>query len=215
MTRNHNKKNSAKSLLVAIVGGSAAGKSWLADQLQSLLGDDAARLSLDDFYRDRSYLSPAQRARINYDHPRAIDWESVERVLRDCLRGRTAQAPRYDFATHGRRPTGQKLKPKRVILMDGLWLLRRRALRKILSLSIFIDCPTATRLNRRIARDTAARGRSHESVRRQFSETVEPMHARHVLPQARWADICLTTPIRNADLRRILAKLRAPASKGH
>lgn len=196
-------KRKTAPFIVAIVGGSAAGKSWLADQLQSALGNRAARLSLDDFYRDRSHLSPARRARINFDHPRAIDWQSVERVLHDCMKGRATQVPSYDFATHSRRKKTKVLRPKPVILMEGLWLLHRRSLRKIFSLSIFIDCPAKTRLGRRLARDVASRGRTRESVQQQFAEDVEPMHASHVLPQARWAQIRLQTPIKKADLLRL------------
>ncbi len=70
--------------LVALVGGSGAGKSWLADRLQRALGTDAGRLSLDDFYYDRSHLPPKRRAHVNFDHPRAIDWRSVERALKGC-----------------------------------------------------------------------------------------------------------------------------------
>ncbi|HWF18289.1 MAG TPA: uridine kinase [Verrucomicrobiae bacterium] len=201
------KKSPRIPYLVAIVGGSASGKSWLTDQLQNLLGDKAARLSLDDFYRDRSHLPPGRRARINYDHPRAIDWQSVERVLQDCLAGRVARVPSYDFATHSRGSTSQSLRPKPVILMEGLWLLRRRSLRRIFNLSIYIDCPAKTRVARRMARDVALRGRTRESVRRQFMENVEPMHAVHVVPQARWADICLRTPIQKKDLLQLVEKL--------
>ncbi|HZV36784.1 MAG TPA: uridine kinase [Verrucomicrobiae bacterium] len=196
-------KRKSAPFIVAIVGGSAAGKSWLADQLQNVLGDRAARLSLDDFYRDRSHLTPARRAHINFDHPRAIDWQSVERVLQDCVEGRATKVPIYDFSTHSRRAGTQRLQPRPVILMEGLWLLHRRSLRRMFSLSIYIDCPTGTRLNRRMARDVTLRGRTRESVRRQFTETVEPMHARHVLPQARWADIRLQTPIKKSDLRQL------------
>lgn len=193
--------------LVAIVGGSASGKTWLADQLQSLLGDKAARLSLDDFYRDRSHLSPARRAKINFDHPRTIDWPRVEETLTAFLAGQPVFVPNYDFATHSRKPASQILSPKPVLLVDGLWLLHRPALRKLFTLSIFIDCPAGTRLNRRLARDVRSRGRSSESVQRQFAETVEPMHQLHVAPQLRWADVCLSTPIKKTDLRRLAEEL--------
>lgn len=194
-------------LLVAIVGGSAAGKTWLADQLQSLLGDKAARLSLDDFYRDRSHLSPARRAKINFDHPRAIDWPRVEQTLKAFLAGQPAFVPAYDFASHSRKTDPQILSPKPVLLVDGLWLLHRPALRKLFALSIFIDCSANARLSRRLTRDMRSRGRSSESVRQQFLETVEPMHQLHVAPQLRWADICLSTPVKKADLHRIAEEL--------
>ena len=80
--------------LVAVVGGSGAGKTWLADHLQTAVGNGAGRLSLDDFYRDRSHLSPSQRQKINYDHPRAIDWPLFEKSLKACRAGRSIPVPR-------------------------------------------------------------------------------------------------------------------------
>ena len=194
-------------MLVAIVGGSGAGKSWLAGQLQSILGTKAARISLDDFYHDHPGLSPARRARINFDHPRAIDWPLVERVLRDCLAWRTTRVPQYDFKTHARLPRSRILRPTPVILVEGLWLLRNPRLRRLFRASIYIDCPAKVRLIRRQARDSSLRGRTVESVRRQFREVVEPMNARFVALQARRAVILLKTPITSADVQRVAAQL--------
>src|SRR5882724_1430816 len=190
-------------LLVAIVGGSGAGKSWLAGRLQSILGTKAARISLDDFYRNRPGLSPARRARINFDHPRAIDWPRVERVLRDCLAWRTTRVPQYDFKTHARLPRSRILRPRPLILVEGLWLLRNPKLRRLFGASIYIDCPAKVRLIRRQARDSSLRGRSVKSVRRCFRDVVVPMNTRFVTPQARRADVLLKTPITSADVRRV------------
>ncbi len=202
-------KTKAAPLLVAIVGGSGAGKSWLADQLQSMLGRQAARISLDDFYRDRSHLPPGRRARINFDHPRSIDWVRLEEALGDCLAGRTARIPQYDFTSHTRRAVMQVLRPRPVILMDGLWLLRRPKLRKIFTLSVFLDCPVETRLKRRLARDLESRGRAQGAIRRQFLKTVEPMHKLYVLPQARRAEIQLKTPVTVREVHQIAGMLAA------
>jgi uridine kinase len=196
--------------LIAIVGGSGAGKTWLADRLQHAWGNTAARLSLDDFYRDRSNLSPARRTAVNYDHPRAIDWQLVEQVLRDCHTGCLTRLPRYSFASHTRLHEQEQWMPMPVILMDGLWLLWRPSVRELFDLRIFLTCPTQLRLERRMARDIAERGRSPESVREQFWKTVAPMHDRYVAPQARWADIVVTQPPSEEEIQRLLELLRAP-----
>src|SRR5579862_7022667 len=117
--------------LVAIVGGSGAGKSWLAQQLQRRLGKEATRLCLDDFYRDRAHLPVAQRGQINFDHPRAIDWPLFEAILRACRAGRLLAVPRYDFSRHVRRRSPGWWRPKPVVLVEGLWLLRRASLRRM------------------------------------------------------------------------------------
>lgn len=194
-------------LLVAIVGGSGAGKSWLARRLQSILGNKAARLSLDDFYLDRPGLSLNRRALINFDHPRAIDWPLLERVLRDCLASRTTRVPQYDFKTHGRLPRSRIFRPRPLILVEGLWLLRNPRLRRLFGASIYIDCPAKVRLSRRLHRDSSLRGRSVESVRRCFRNVVEPMNARFVTPQTSRAGILLKSPITAADVRRVVKEL--------
>jgi uridine kinase len=201
-------KSKAARLLVAIVGGSGAGKSWLADRLQANLGATAARLSLDDFYHDRSHLPSGTRARINFDHPRTIDWVRLEAVLRDCLAGRSTRVPRYDFKTHARLTRTRLLRPKRLIIVDGLWLLRRPALRRLFGLRIFIDCPAKVRLSRRLARDLLLRGRDKASIHRQFREQVEPMNAQYVVPQAQWADVILKAPIGQTEVAHLVRQLK-------
>lgn len=181
-------KRQKQPLLVAIVGGSGSGKSWLAKNLQTALGKRAGRLSLDDFYRDRSHLSPARRERVNFDNPAAIDWLGFKKVLKDCLRGRELKVPEYDFQTHCRLRGPRSLKPKPIMLVDGLWLLRFRGIRRLFGFAIFVDVPMRMRLRRRLARDVTVRGRSQKSVAEKFRKTVEPMHRRFVADQIHRAD---------------------------
>jgi uridine kinase len=196
-------KKPKQPLFVAIVGGSGSGKTWLADKLKAALGPKAGRLSLDDFYRDRSRLSPAQRARINFDNPAAIDWPAFERALDSCLHWKETQVPRYDFRTHCQLPRSVALKPKPIMLVDGLWLLRSARIRRFFGFRIFLDSPVQLRLRRRLARDVTGRGRSRKSVKEQFQRTVEPMHRKYVAPQVRWADVVLHADWDTQDVRRL------------
>lgn len=200
-----------KPLLVAIVGGSGSGKTWLCEQLCAALGERAARLSLDDFYRDRSHLSPRRRARINFDHPRAIDWTSFERVLHKCMAGKPALIPRYNFKTHTRDGRPRVFRPKPVVLVDGLWLLRRARLRKLFDVSVFLHCSAQTRLKRRVERDLLNRGRSAASVREQIRDTVEPMHERFVEPQARWAQLVFRRALGAREVAELANLINSPA----
>jgi len=178
-------------LLVAIVGGSGSGKSWLASRLEKSLSGRAGRISLDDFYRDRSHLSPGQRIRINFDNPGAIDWAEFKKVLASLAKGRSVRNPAYDFTTHSRRSHWRILKPKEVMLVEGLWLLRSPSLRRYFDLKIFLECCQSTRLRRRLDRDLKSRGRTRASVLQQFRTTVQPMHQKFIESQKKWADMVL------------------------
>ncbi|MGO8701323.1 MAG: uridine kinase [Limisphaerales bacterium] len=197
----------ARSVLIALAGGSGAGKTWLADRLQATLPVPATRISLDDFYLDQSHLPRRLRDRVNFDHPRAIDWRLAEAVLRACRDGCDVQLPRYSFRTHARLKNSKVLTPKAVILVDGLWLLRRPRLRRLFDLRIFVHCPGRLRLQRRLERDLAGRGRDEVSVRRQFQETVAPMHGRFVAPQAVWADLILRQPVDHKKVARLAGRI--------
>jgi len=194
--------------LVAIVGCSGAGKSWLAGQLQARLGKEAALLRLDDFYRDRSHLPLVRREQLNFDHPRSIDWAEFERVLLACRQGMPVPIPKYDFAAHTRLAKSQWWRPKRIVLVEGLWLLRRRSVRRLFSFGIYVDCPTRLQLRRRLQRDVTERGRSAASVRRQFATRVQPMGQSYVRPQARRADVVISSPTSAEELGRLVARLK-------
>lgn len=192
----------APPVYIAIVGGSGAGKSWLAERLLQCFGNQCARISLDNFYRDRSHLPAARRERINYDHPRAVDWQRVLQFLRDTRAGRATFVPQYEFKTHA-RVAPQLWEPKPVIVFEGLWLLCRAELRQEFDLSIFLDAPGWLRLRWRTARDVAERGRSAASVRRQFIAQVGPMHVRHVAPQRKFADLVLKQKIGKPEVDQV------------
>jgi len=195
---------------IAIVGGSGAGKSWLARRLQAALGGESrvGLLSLDDFYRDLSGLEPAERERVNFDHPDAIDWDRVRQFVEAIRAGRSVKVPRYDFATHTRLPGEVSWVPQPILIWEGLWLLQPGWLRDLFSHSIFLDCPAEERLARRCARDLQERGRTRDAVERQFQEHVAPMHERFVDSQRQWATRCLTSPLTEEALANLVRQVR-------
>jgi uridine kinase len=195
------------SLLIAIVGGSGAGKGWVVERLCRLLGERAARLQLDDFYRDRSHLPLARRARLNFDVPQAIDWDSAMRALRECRAGLPTRVPRYDFATYSRVEAQPTWLPRPVVFVDGLWLLRPPAVRELFDLTIYLDTPPELRRQRRLARDVCERGYCAQDVERRLRTAVVPMHERYVEPQKKHADVVLTQPFADRELLGLAERL--------
>ncbi|MFN5833408.1 MAG: uridine kinase, partial [Akkermansiaceae bacterium] len=168
------------------------------------LGSRSAMMTLDHFYHDLAHLDPAQRELVNFDHPDAIDWAAVEAAVSRLSASLPAEIPRYDFATHTRLKETERLDAAPLVILEGLWPLTRPALQDASSLSIFIECPADLRLARRIARDTVERGRSEESVRRQFLDHVAPMHELHVQSQASIADLIFPHDFGKAEIASLL-----------
>ena len=202
-------------LIVAIVGGSGSGKTWLAKKLKRNLGPCAGVLSMDDFYRDLSSLPVSWRKKVNFDHPSAVDWTLLSKCLKQIRSSERALLPRYDFASHTRGAELRVWRRRSVVLIDGLWLLRRSELRRNYSFSVFVDCPDKVRLERRIARDVRERGRAEASVRRQFQECVEPMHSRFVQPQRARAECVVASPLNKAMFEDLLRVLRDALNKSN
>jgi uridine kinase len=191
---------------IAVVGGSGSGKGWFVERLCRLLGEKATHLQLDDFYRDRSHLPMARRAQLNFDIPEAIDWTQVEQVLVACRNGGIPQVPQYDFSTYCRRSDYRTWQPKPLVFVDGLWLLRSPAIRRLFSLKVFLDTPEELRRSRRFERDVAERGYTREVVERRY-QVAAAMHGRHVEPQKKLADVVLRQPFCEVELATLANRI--------
>ena len=193
--------------ILAIAGGSCSGKTTLAKQVVERLGEErAAYLAQDSYYRPLSG-SVAERARVNFDHPDALDFALMADQLAELKVGRAVETPVYDFATHARQAKTARLEPKPVIVVDGILILHAPELGPMLDLACFLECPEDLRLERRIARDVAERSRSEASVRAQFAATVAPMHEEFVEPSKANADIIVDQARYLADTDRLIDQL--------
>ncbi|MEC7873282.1 MAG: uridine kinase [Actinomycetota bacterium] len=180
-------------VLVGLCGGSCAGKTTLA---RALLAErpDAALLEFDDYYYDLSEVPIEERAKVNYDHPDAIDIQLLVTHMDELAAGRAVEVPDYDFATHTRPGGVHRVEASSLVIVDGLLLLAVPECRERLDLKVFVDAPREVRLARRLKKDVRDRGRDRDGVIRQFGDSVEPMHQTLVSPSSEFADLCFTYP---------------------
>jgi uridine kinase len=186
----------AGPMIVGIVGGSGSGKSWLANRLALTLGPERAGvICQDSFYKDLSHLTPAQRSRVNFDDPKALDWAAFRKCLTHVASGRVGRIPKYNFATHSRDIGETLLEPRDVVIFEGLWLLHRPALRRFFGLAVFIEAGSDLCLERRLQRDVCERGRCSDEVKAWYDERVLPNQRQFVDPQCWHADFILKAPV--------------------
>lgn len=180
------------SILIGIAGGSASGKTTLAHGLMHAMGPDRVLWLLQDsYYRELRGMSFDERCLYNFDHPSAFETDLLCRHLDELLAGRPIELPEYDYCTHMRKPAGQLVESREIILLDGILVLHEPDLRKRMSLKVFVECPADVRLARRIERDVVFRARAKHDVIRQFNDHVEPMHRQFVEPSKSFADIVI------------------------
>ena len=174
-------------LTIGIAGGTGAGKTSLCGILARTIGP-AAILDLDSYYLDRSGMSPAERARLNFDEPAAFDLPLLVRHVCELRDGHPVRKPEYSFEHHTRCGS-RVVAPAAVLLVEGLFTFWWEELRSLLDVKVFVDAPESMRLSRRLQRDVATRGRTSESVHAQLRATVWPMHTQYVEPTRRLADL--------------------------
>ena len=171
-----------KVKFLGITGGAASGKTTVADLLSKDLHGRISVIQFDRYYRDQGHLDAEERSLVNYDHPDSLDHELLIEHLASLSEGDSIDAPIYDFATHTRSEQTEKIEPKEFIVVDGILIMAFVEIVERLTFKNFIDTPDETRLIRRIKTDMSERGRTEESVRKQFEASVLPMHKKFVEP---------------------------------
>ena len=181
-----------KSLIIGVAGGTGAGKTTFLQAISERLEKDSIiYIHHDSYYSDLNHLPPAKRAKVNFDHPDALETSLLIEHLKQLRSGQAVAIPVYDFSTHTRRPEPQRLEPRPVIVLEGILIFVDEALRNIMDIKIYVDTDADIRFIRRLQRDIDERGRTLQSVIEQYQATVRPMHESFVEPSKRYADIII------------------------
>jgi len=180
-----------ETIVIAIGGGTASGKTTVANKIKEMVSDDAIILNIDNYYNSNWNVPTEERKKMNYDHPNAFEWDLFKSHLKNLLNGKSVRMPVYDFTLHMRSKETIVVEPKKVIIIDGIFALYDEDIRKITDIKIYIDTPDDIRFIRRLIRDINNRGRTMESVINQYISTVRPMHIQFVEPTKKYADIII------------------------
>jgi uridine kinase len=179
-------------LIIGIAGGSGSGKTTIAQSIVESIGyDSVALIQHDAYYRDLTHLPLDERAKVNYDHPDSLETDLLVAHLKGLKAGEAIERPVYDFTVHNRSSETVRVEPRPVVVIEGIVVLYEPELRALMDLKVYVDTDADLRIVRRLARDINERGRSFDSVRLQYLETVRPMHLQFVEPSKRYADIVI------------------------
>ncbi len=179
-------------LVIAIAGGSGSGKTTVANEILKQVGSHRiAYLPHDAYYRDLTDLPLNQRAEVNFDHPNSLESSLLIEHIRKLKRWEPVDLPIYDFTHHRRTGETRRVEPSMVIIVEGILIYAEPELREEFDVKIFVDTDSDLRFIRRLERDITERGRTTETVVRQYLTTVRPMHMDFVEPSKRYADVII------------------------
>lgn len=195
-------------VVLAIAGCSGSGKTTLAAELARTLG--GVHFHLDNYYRDLSHLPPEERARQNMDDPAVIESPLLAAHVAALARGEAIERPLYDFATYSRIPgRTETLRAGAFLLVEGIFALYYPELLPLCQLRVYVDTPDEVCFERRMKRDIEQRGRTPESVRRQYEATVRPSGMAFVRPSAANAHLTVDgTGALDWKVERVLGEMR-------
>ena len=179
-------------LIIGIAGGTGCGKTTVVNQiLQELPENEVGVISQDSYYKDTSHLSYDERIKINFDHPRSIDFELLESHLKDLKDDKPIEQPVYSFVKHNRTGDTILTHPRKVMIVEGILILTNPELRDMFDIKIFVHADSDERLIRRLKRDISERGRDIDEVINRYQTTLKPMHEQFIEPMKEYADIII------------------------
>ena len=181
-------------LIIGIAGGTGSGKTTVVNQIiEELKNEEVDVISQDSYYQDTSHLTYEQRTKINFDHPKSIDFDLLVSHLKDLKAGKNIQQPVYSFREHNRTGETITIEPRKVIIVEGILILTHPDIREMFDIKIYVHADSDERLIRRLKRDIAERGRDLEEVLNRYQTTLKPMHQQFIEPTKEFADIIIPT----------------------
>lgn len=179
-------------LIIGIAGGTGSGKTTVVNQiLNEIPESEVAVISQDSYYRETPELSYEERTKINFDHPRALDFGLLVEHLKELRKGKIIEQPVYSFVTHNRTKDTVITHPTKVLIIEGILIFNNPELRDLCDIKIFVHADTDERLIRRLKRDIQERGRDMHEVLNRYQDTLKPMHQQFIEPTKNFADMII------------------------
>jgi uridine kinase len=179
-------------LIIGIAGGTGCGKTTVVHQIMNELPEaEVGIIAQDSYYKQTQGLSYEDRSNINFDHPRAIDFDLLVAHLKELKAGNIINQPVYSFVQHNRTDDTITTHPRKVMIVEGILILTNPELRDLFDIKIFVHADSDERLIRRMKRDIAERGRDMNEVLNRYQNTLKPMHQQFIEPTKAFADIII------------------------
>ncbi|SUA43912.1 Uridine kinase [Neisseria zoodegmatis] len=199
-----------KPIIIGVAGGSGSGKTTVSQAIyREFSGSPITIIEQDYYYKNQPELPLEERKKQNYDHPSAYDNDLLLNHIQQLLERKAVEIPQYDYTNYRRHSQTKHQEPVDVIIIEGILALYDEHIRNLMDIKLFVDTDGDLRFIRRMLRDIQERDRSVESVVKQYTEQVRPMHNQFVEPTKRHAHIIIPCDEQNnVAIDVLIAKIR-------
>ena len=172
-----------KPFVIGICGGSGSGKTTLLKKISSHFGNDNVSVfTMDNYYYPIEQQQKDKNGIVNFDLPTALDEQKLSSDLANLVSGNTVQVKEYFFNSPPDKNVLLTIAPKKIIIVEGLFLFHYVQVNQMLDFSIFVDVDLETQLDRRIYRDQESRGYDESDIIYQWNNHVTPCFKNYIEP---------------------------------
>ncbi|RVU25696.1 uridine kinase [Sandaracinomonas limnophila] len=181
-----------KPFIIGITGGSASGKTLFLQQLmQYFEEDEICLLSQDNYYRPIQQQFRDHNGIENFDLPGAIDEREFAKDIEALRRGEVVSRLEYTFNNKTKVPDMMHFHPRKILVVEGIFVFHFPEVADLLDLKIFIDAKDKIKLKRRIKRDNEERGYDLQDVMYRWKFHVKPTYEEYIRPHKFHADLVI------------------------
>ncbi|AZQ63475.1 uridine kinase [Flammeovirga pectinis] len=186
--------------IVGITGGSGSGKTTFIENLTKLIGDEnICTVSQDNYYIEKDKQPEDAKGIKNFDTPYSIDLEKFYQDLQKLKNGEDVHIQEYTFNNAAAKPKMLTFTPKKVIILEGIFVFHDPRVFDIIDLKLFIEAKAHLKLSRRIKRDNVERGYDINDVLYRYENHVMPAYENYIKPHKENVDIIVRND-RNFDI---------------
>jgi uridine kinase len=148
----------------------------------------AAILQQEYFYLDGKVLENQATASIL--NPDFTDWNKFEESLKSLAIGNPVTVRDYNFMEQKPGET-LTIRPEGMIIVTGMHIMSRHIVRKLSSVSVFLEADSDVRLSRRIYQDTVIRKIPLDKAINNYLNNIKPNFETHIEPTKKFCDMVL------------------------
>jgi len=181
-----------KPFIIGVTGGSGSGKTTFIAAIKTAFStDQVCIISQDDYYVPREEQKEDELGIRNFDLPRSIDKKAFTKDLKKLIAGEDIVKEEYTFNNKFKKPKLLTFKSAPIIVVEGLFVLHYKKIRKLLDLKVFLHAKENLKVIRRIKRDRVERNYPLDDVLYRYENHVLPSFEKYISPHQESADLVI------------------------